>query len=64
MNVFDQVAEGLRIDARKMGGVTIVVVGADPQGFFILARERIPHGFDEPHGEALLDPDCAAFKAP
>lgn len=64
VNIFDRVAESLKIDAKQMDDVTIVVVGAEPTGFIILARKRILHGFDEPHGEALLDHDCMAFQKP
>ena len=62
VNVFDKVADGLGIGNDEMDAVTIVVVGAEPTGFLILARKRIPHSFDEPHGESLLDPDCSVFK--
>ena len=64
INIFDRVAESLKIDAKQMDDVTIVVVGAEPTGFIILARKRIPHSFDEPHGEALLDHDCTSFQKP
>jgi CDP-diacylglycerol pyrophosphatase len=62
INVFDRVAAGLRIRPADMEGATIVVVGAKPTGFIILARTRLPNRFDEPHGEGLLDPGCAAFR--
>ena len=66
VNIFQTVADGLKIDPDDMDDVTIVVVGADDvqgaPGFTILARQRQPGGFDEAHGEALLDPACRAFQ--
>ena len=66
INVFQAVSDGLSVDPDDMDDVTIVVVGADDvhgaPGFTILARQRQPGGFDEAHGEALLDPQCRAFQ--
>lgn len=60
-NVVDLVAHGLGIKEGDMSDVTIAVVGAKPNGFFILARRRIPKGYDEPHAEALLDRGCSSY---
>lgn len=60
-NVVDLVAHGLGVQAADMSDVTIAVVGAKPNGFFILARRRIPNHYDEPHAEALLDRACSTF---
>ncbi len=66
VNVFDLVANGLKIDADRMDDTTIVVAGSNAvrnaPGFVILARQRAPHSFDEAHGEALLNHSCAAFR--
>ena len=64
LNVFDQVADGLKVPPQEMDLVTIVVAGADPEGFYILARKKLPHVFDKPHGEALLDSACENFTRP
>lgn len=61
VNVFDLVAEGLKITPDQMERTTIVVVGGT-QGFTILARQRLPHSYDEGHGEYLLDQVCAPFR--
>ena len=67
INVFQAVADGLKVDPDDMDDVTIVVVGANDvdgaPGFTVLARQRQPGGFDEAHGEALLDPQCRAFQS-
>ena len=64
LNLFDRVAAGLNVDPDDMDDVTIVVVGVEPSGFIVLARKKIPHVSDEPHGEGLLDPNCSGFKRP
>lgn len=63
VNPFDEVARAFDLtDPQDLGEVTIVVTGAKPEGFFVMARRKAPRIFDQPHGEALLDPDCAAFR--
>ena len=65
-NLFDLVADGLKIDdPDDMEDVTMVVAGADSidgaPGFILLARKRRPNSTDIAHGEALLDHACASF---
>lgn len=63
VNPFDEVANALKLeDQEGLADVTIVVAGAQPSGFYVMARRKAPRIFDQPHGEALLDPDCASFR--
>ena len=66
INVFDLVADGLKVAPEDMDDITIVVVGSDDiagsPGFFVLARRRIANTRDEAHGEALMDHSCPAFR--
>jgi CDP-diacylglycerol pyrophosphatase len=62
INVFDKVADGLKVESDHMDDVTIVVVGAEPSGFMIMARKRLPNSADDAHGEGLLDPSCANIR--
>jgi CDP-diacylglycerol pyrophosphatase len=66
INLFDRVADGLHIDADAMDDTTIVVAGhtstAGKPGFIVLARQLLPDGRDNAHGEALLDHSCRAFQ--
>ena len=66
VNVFDLVADGLKVAPDDMDDITIVVVGSDDiagkPGFFVLARRRIENSRDEAHGEALMDHSCSAFR--
>ena len=66
VNVFDLVADGLKINPDDMDEITIVVVGSDnvggKPGFVVLARKRLSHVYDEAHGEALMDHSCPAFR--
>ena len=65
-NVFDLVADGLRVTPDDMDEITIVVVGSDDiggkPGFVVLARKRQTHVYDEGHGEALMDHSCSGFR--
>lgn len=63
VNPFDEVAEAFQMrDPAELGDVTIVVAGAQQGGFYVMARRKAPRIFDQPHGEALLDPDCDGFR--
>ena len=66
VNVFNLVADGLKIDPARMDQTTIVVAGSEAvdnrAGFIVLARQRVPNSVDEAHGEALLNHSCAAFR--
>lgn len=63
VNPFDEVADAFKLqDPEGLADVTIVVAGAEPGGFYVMARRKAPRIFDQPHGEALLDPDCSSFR--
>lgn len=66
VNVFDLVANGLKVSPGRMDDMTIVVAGSEGRGndpgFIVLARQRSSRRLDEAHGEALLNHSCAAFR--
>lgn len=66
INLFDQAAQGLKVDPDDMDGVTIVVLATEADarrgaGFIVMTRKKRTEA-DQPHGEGLLDPACTPFR--